>query len=80
MVDFVIIALIGLALLVPLEIILFIVILALKRPTELPPIPIPEIKKQERYGWEDYLKLPVDNKKPSKSSKNSNATFSLRVG
>jgi len=64
--DNVFIAVFGLLLLVPLEIAFLIVLAALKRRPEGPKIVVPEPKKQEeRYGWEDYLKLPVKEKKES---------------
>lgn len=63
MADIVFIAVVGLFLLLPLEILFLIVIAALKSRPEAIKIVIPEQKRQERYGWEDYLKLPPEKEK-----------------
>ena len=60
MADFALIALIGLLLLIPLEIVLLVILYALKRSRQR--ISIYGPKKIERYGWEDYLKLPPEKK------------------
>ncbi|MAG15654.1 hypothetical protein CMO88_01185 [Candidatus Woesearchaeota archaeon] len=61
--DFAFIAIIGLLLLVPLELFFIIILAALTRKPETPKIVVPEQKPQERYGWEDYLKIPSERKK-----------------
>lgn len=66
--DAVFIAIFGLLFLIPLEIAVLIVIASLKKRPAAPQIVVPEPKKQERYGWEDYLKFPSEPKKePGKS-------------
>ncbi|MBS3132653.1 hypothetical protein J4470_00795 [Candidatus Woesearchaeota archaeon] len=62
------IAVVGLLLLIPLEVVFLIVLAALKRSSEAPKIVVPELKKQERYGWEDYLKLPPEKKAPASNT------------
>jgi len=68
-------AIIGLLMLVPLEIVILLVLYAVKtKPAPKPTIEIPQPKKLERYGWEDFLKLPEDGaerspKKPVKLTK-----------
>ena len=57
------IALLGLLLLVPLELLFLVILAALRRRPETPKIVLPEQKGRERYGWEDYLKLPIEKKK-----------------
>ncbi len=58
-------ALIGLLLLVPLEMLLLVLVAALARKRELSPsLAGTPRKRQERYGWEDMLKLSLE-KKPS---------------
>ncbi len=62
-------ALIGLLLLVPLEIfLLLIAALLVRRRKSLPKAVLPPPKKQERYGWEDVLKLSPE-RKPSRGRK-----------
>lgn len=55
------IALIGLLLLIPLEIVILILLHVLKY-RYLPGIRVHRHKKGEHYGWEDYLKLPTEKK------------------
>ncbi len=67
--SFALYAVIGLLLLVPLELLFLILAVALTRKKELVPrLTIPSPKKQERYGWEDMLKLSPEQK-PSGSRK-----------
>lgn len=62
-------ALIGLLLLIPLEVFLLVIAAALARRRELvPKLAVPSQKQQERYGWEDLLKLSPE-RKPSRSRK-----------
>ncbi len=62
-------AVIGLLLLVPLEMLLLILVAALTRRRGFAPLlALPSPKRQERYGWEDMLKLSPE-RKPSGSRK-----------
>ncbi|MBI2664972.1 hypothetical protein HYX10_06570 [Candidatus Woesearchaeota archaeon] len=62
MADIVLIAIIGLLLLIPVEI-LFLLVIAASRRQEPSKITIAEQTPPERYGWEDYLKLPAEKKR-----------------
>jgi len=67
MVEFAFIALVGLLILIPIIVFFLIVLAALKSRPAASKIVIPEPKRQERYGWEDHLKLkptpkPSDNR------------------
>ena len=62
--DFALLAVIGLLLFLPVEVIAIILIAAAARRRKFPEprLRIPELPRQERYGWEDYLKLPAERK------------------
>ena len=64
------IALIGLLLLIPLEIVILILLYVLKY-RYLPGTRVHQHKKGERYGWEDYLKLPTEKKQSKGPSRRS---------
>jgi len=76
MVDFVFIALLGLFLLIPLEIIFLIILAAVSKREDAPKIVIPEPKPQARYGWEDYLQFSPERKLESPTA-NNRAIFTV---
>ena len=68
MVELSLIAIVGLLLLVPLEIVVLIILYALKYRSR---IRTHLHKKGERYGWEDYFKLPPETKQHKSRSRRS---------